>query len=274
MPHFGIAHEDEAILRERRERFLQGIEETTPTITRPESLESVRDVRPPVDNILSQSLANVSPLRTGRTGVRGGGIVSEVAALPSAQPRGMLARIGELPVEPREGEFVPRRVTRELGLQPREERQPPSVFRPEARVGAAAAGAEVFTPSTTGITPPATAPVLGKIDFTSIEGLLKGVGSVAEFTRNLQKFNRSRGITPGKKGGQAIKTSDIQNRIKFLQTQLNEGIVTEEQEASVTDELDILNQFIQGRLGVGATRATRAREEEQRRLDLEAIRAL
>lgn len=132
-------------------------------------------------------------------------------------------------------------------------------------------------PVTTGITPtevvPTQAPVLGDIDFSSIEGLLKGVSSVTDFTRNLQKFNRARGITPGKKG-RAIKTSDIQNRIKFLQERLNEGFITEEEEPAITDELDILNQFIQSRLGTTSIRTARAKKEEQRRLDLEAIRAL
>ncbi len=239
MPHFGLIHEDE------------------------------NDVQPPVNNILSQSVADVKPLRTGRTGTRGAGIVGEVSALPPVQPRGMLARIGELPIKPREGEFVSRTVTQNLGLTVTPEQQGEFIAR-----GDIPSVTPTPTP-TTGITPTPTAPVLGEIDTTTFEGLVKGVGTVADFTRNLQKFNRARGITPGGKGGKRrIKTSDIQSRIKFLQTQLNEGLTTEEQEAGVTDELDILNQFIQSRLGVGATRATRAREDEQRRLDLEAIRAL
>lgn len=226
--HFGIAHEED-------ERF----------------------VRPPVDNILSQSVADVKPLRTGRTGTRGAGIVGEVAALPSAQPRGMLARIGELPERPREGDFIPRTVIQDLGLQPREEGQPPSVFRPETRVEAAA-GAEVFTPSK-GISTTPTAPVLGKIDFSSIEGLLKGIGTVTDFTRNLQKFNRARGITPGGKR-RKVKISDIQKMIEFQQGRIDEGFVAEEELPEAMNKLDILNQFIQG---VTGTRSASDIDEER-----------
>lgn len=245
MPHLGIAHEDE------------------------------RDVRLPVDNILSQSVADVSPLRTGRTGVRGGGIVSEAVSKfgePTA-PRGVInPRLARLPEQPvtREGDFIPRRVTQELGLQPREEGQPPSVFRPETRAEAAAR-AEVFTPGR-GIATPSV-PVLGEIDFTSIEGLLKGVGSVADFTRNLQKFNRSRGITPGKGGKQAIKTSDIQNRIKFLQEQTvgNPELL---EDVEFMGNLDILNQFMDSRTGVTAARsAERAADEERIRKLIDEVRA-
>lgn len=242
MPHLGIVHEDE------------------------------KDVRPPVNNILSQSVADVKAggdsrtfIMGGRTGPQPGGIISEISALPPTKPRGILARIGELPVEPREGEFIPRTVAQNLGLTP-----PPPEQRGQFIAREDIPSVATPTP-TAGITPTITAPVLGEIDFSSISGLLKGVKTVTEFTRNLQKFNRARGISPGKR--KVIKTSDIQKRITFLQEQLNEGLVPEEQETGITDELDILNQFIQSRLGVGATRASRAREDEQRRLDIEAIRA-
>lgn len=300
--HLGIAHEEETDTR-----FAQDIQK----FNKARGLGSG-------DNILSQSLSDIKINRGTSLSARGG-------------------QLGSL--QPREGGFIPRTVTQNLGLDGeqklggeqegfrmggiRDVRQvgsstltvlpeqlgkvlrfpkggvgPPSLVpktgppQPIFRLGTSReptskpifnkegvqiglrgiTPAQQEAPTSSASTP--TAPVLGEIDTTTFEGLVKGVGTVADFTRNLQKFNRARGIVPGGKGKKKrIKTSDIQNRIKFLQSQLNEGIVTEEQEAGVTDELDILNQFIQSRLGVGATRATRAKEDEQRRLDLEAIRA-
>lgn len=237
MPHLGIAHKDE---------------------------RDVLTARPlsPVNNILSQSVANVAPRSS-----RGLGFLSEAQRFqgdPSIQAgattlgRGIDGGGFRQPSETLE-------TFRASADIQREGRGAGDIIATPATT-ATPTTTPIITPTpTAGITPAPAAPVLGDIDVTTFEGLVKGVGTVAEFTRNLQKFNRARGITPGGKGKKrTIKTSDIQNRIKFLQTQLNEGIVTEEQEASVTDELDILNQFIQGRLGVSTARnADKAADEER-----------
>jgi hypothetical protein len=206
----------------------------------------------PVSNILSRSVADVAArddVRTGR-GISG-------QPTPTAQA----------PVSTAMDVFGPSAIT-------------PQLFTPPA-TGVTPAPPTEVAPVTPGIaTPveeiPAVAPVLGDIDFSSIEGLVKGVGSVAEFTQNLQKFNRARGISPGGRGGrQAIKTSDIQGRIKFLQERLTKDFtITEEQQTEVTDELDILNQFIQSRLGVrGARDKSRAEDEKRIRGLISSIRA-
>lgn len=225
-----------------------------------------------VDNILSRSVADVAARDDVRTG--------KVAPTPA--PTGITTPApvptATKPPDPTTGlgAFV-----RAIGpgvagtapfLPPRTQEEAPTaagITPPVTEVAPSPTG--IATPTPVEELPPA-APVLGDIDFSSIEGLVKGVGSVAEFTQNLQKFNRSRGISPGGRGRRGIKTSDIQKRIKFLQTQLTEGIVSEEQETGMTDELDILNQFIQSRLGVASVKSARAKEAKQRQLDLEAIR--
>ena len=214
--------------------------------------EEETDVRPPVNNILSQSVADVKPLRTGRTGTRGGGIVSEVAALPPSQPRGMLARLGELPISPREGGFIPRTVIQNLGLQPREEGQPHSVFRPETRVEAAA-GAEIFKPSMSsrGISPQ-------DIDTSTLGGLFN-------LLQSLQKTTK-RGITP--KGQGRVKLSDINSRMKFIQERLelfpSERSITDEERIerdSLTEQMSVLDQIAQNLTGTAGVRKSKAEDD-------------
>lgn len=204
-----------------------------------------------VNNILSQSVSDVAARDDVRTG------------------RGIGGQPAQAPVSPVTDVLAPTALT--AGLL-----TPPATGTPTTEVAPAATGIAppAPAPTPTSVEELPVAPVLGDIDFTSIEGLVKGVGSVAEFTSNLQKFNRSRGITPGS-GKRAIKTSDIQGRIKFLQERLTKDFtITEEQQEEVTDELDILNQFIQSRLGVkGAKDKSRAADEERISKLIASIRA-
>ncbi len=246
MPHFGIAHKDEK-QRELTSRFT-----LQPTL--------------PIDRG-PFAIGEETKLRRERFPESGGITPTTTRPEPLGPIRGLDQNILASSVAD-----VARKAPEEIRTanQAIRERIIPSV-RERARL---AEEAEVFTPSRDsterGIAGPAQAPILADIDFSSIEGLIKGVGSVAEFTQNLQKFNRSRGITPGGKGKKrGIKPSDIQNRIKFLQSRIDEGFATETEETGIIDELDILNQYMQSVLGVGEARAS----EVNRQSDLQTILA-
>lgn len=263
MPHFGIAHEDE------------------------------RTVLSPTNNILSQSLSDIkvgggggqftggggisgsfgrSPSeigrRGGRTGTRGAGLAGEVvsASREPVAPRGVINP--RLALVPERATVVPE-VSQELTTTETPGREgvlsvTRGELRPVGEVNIASAGGR-GRGITTGIT---AAPVLGDIDFSSISGLVAGVGSVTEFARNLQKFNRARGITPGGKRRRKVKVSDIQKMIEFQQGRIDEGFVTEEELPEAINRLDILNQFVQGVSG------TRSNKDAERTADEERIRKL
>jgi hypothetical protein len=184
--------------------------------------------------------------------VRPGGIglIERIVDAPTASQSAVNPRLALRPEGPvgsvtREGDFIPRTVIQESGLEPPQNLRPGGFTDTEVSAFNKARG--ITQPE------PITAPVLADIDFSSISGLIKGVGSVAEFAQNLQKFNRARGIVPGGKGKkQNVKTSDIQNMIEFKHKRIDEGLITDETELKRTiDELDILEQYMRGVTGIG-----------------------
>lgn len=230
-------------------------------------------------NILSQSLSDVK-VGGGGGQFTGGGISGSFGRAPSEigrrggllgpQPGGIVSRV--------EAEFekptIPRGALAEMGVSRQAEFTRQSRFTSPKSMQELAAEAEVFTPSMStqpsaarGITPEIVtpqAPVLADIDFTSIEGLIGGFGSVAEFAQNLQKFNRARGITPGGKGKKrSIKPSDILNMIKFQQGRIDEGFVTKDELPGAIDELNILKQYLQSISGISKSKVTERQRDEQ-----------